>query len=865
MKKTALLLTLLFSVVFAFAQTEYTIDFNSPTYTENAVLNGQDNWVSRAHSAGGGNLKTMYLGPDGALSPDETMGLFFVNANTNYGEIATHKSTDNFQFDYSDGGIIEIELDVLRNFWGTVFGVGYDSDGDGVVLPPMYYETTRPNPNLNTHDGGIWFVTTYDRQDDERFINGIVLPNNTLAADFDYEGNGTWTRWKIMIDLDANDGAGSITLFAKFNMEGDFEPIAEAQGINAGLTPGSGDKNDPAMWDGIFILNSSHAGYDNLTIRHMPGGLSSQFIDFAQIPDKLVFDAPFELQATATSGLPVSYEVLEGPATLQGNTVTLTGEQGTVKIRASQDGDGTQWQAAPKVTRTFEVIDPDGYTPEIVLRRPYDGTKVYMPELKPVMLVLSAHIDHGDVIKFDEVKCTIDGDEVYLKTDYPDDPANGYWYASWQPSSFGTFTMTASILQSGGKVTTMTNTFEVTSEYADMDIVTMNGDLVVSPSQQTVYGEYVLPTHVGAFNAINAFYEHRCVSSCDTYDRVGYVRVKNHRGEWVELFRYVTPFGVECNDNLDVTDYSTILQGLVEFEMYFQTWNGSGYDPILTFRMHKGTPEYLYTDIQPLWFNAFDFGDYANQQPVPTVNYHFIDGIDKAKLKIITTGHNWSSGTNGCYNTGNAAEFYEATHHILINGQNKYDQHLWRTCNPNPAQCQPQNGTWTYDRSGWCPGSIGVVWDFDLSEYIAAGTANLFYQFDPTYLDYCHPNHPDCVNGVTCVNCAAADNPILRVSGAVVSYSNNEDVLLKVQTYPDVQKDLFSVSISPNPVKDAMTIATDYDLGKICVHILNAQGVEVRNFVMQKSATIDVSDLPSGIYLVSLIGGEVVTRKVVIN
>jgi Peptide-N-glycosidase F, N terminal./Peptide-N-glycosidase F, C terminal. len=861
MKKLALLLMLSLCIVSLNAQTTISIDFNS--YTENAVLNGQDNWVSRAHSAGGGQFKTEYIGGGGETTPDETMGLFFDNANTNYGEIATHKSTDNFHFDFSEGGTIEIELDVFRNFWGTVFGIGYDADGDGSVLPPMYYETTRPNPALPSQDGGIYFVTTHP-DPREMFVNGIVLPNNTLPVDFDYDVTG-WSRWRIMIDLEANNGQGSVALFVDYGCTGEFEPVPEIQGINAGLTPGSGDRFDPAMWDGIFILNSSHAGYDNLSVKHIPAGLASQFIDFTPIPDKLVFAEPFELTATSTSGLPVSFEVVEGPATVNGNVVTLTGEQGTVKIKASQPGDGQEWQAAPDVNRSFDVIDPDQYTPEITIRRPYEGTMVYMPELKAVMLVVSAHIDHGDAIKFESVKCMLDGQEVSLRTEYPDDPDNGYYYSTWTPTAYGTYNMTVSVMQSGGKVTTVSNTFEVTSNYNDMDIVTMNGDLIADPSHQTVTAEYVMPSHVGAFSEINAHYDHRCVGTCDTYDRAGYVRVKNHRGEWVELFRYITPFGVECIDDLDVTDYSSILQGLVEFELYFQTWNGNGYNPVLTFNMTKGTPEYLYTDLQELWFGMYDFGDYANQQPVPSVNYKFLSNTEAAKLKIITSGHNWSSGTNGAFNTGNAAEFYEATHHVFVNGTSTFDQHLWRTCNPNPAGCSPQNGTWTYERSGWCPGSIAMVWDYDLNDYLAAGSAELFYQFDPTYLDLCHPNHPDCVDGQTCTNCNAADNPVLRVSGAVVSYSNNEDVLMDVTTYPELNKDPFTVTISPNPVKENMKISTDYEFGKVCVHILNAQGVEVRNFVMHGEATINVSDLPAGMYLVNLIGGKVVTKKVMIQ
>ena len=68
-----------------------------------------------------------------------------------------------------------------------------------------------------------------------------------------------------------------------------FQPIPEIQGINAGLKPGSGDRFDPDMWDGIFFLNSSHAGYDNLLVRHIPSGLKSQFIEFPIISDQLIF------------------------------------------------------------------------------------------------------------------------------------------------------------------------------------------------------------------------------------------------------------------------------------------------------------------------------------------------------------------------------------------------------------------------------------------------------------------------------------------------------------------------------------------------------------------------------------------------
>jgi hypothetical protein len=80
-----------------------------------------------------------------------------------------------------------------------------------------------------------------------------------------------------------------------------------------------------------------------------------------------------------------------------------------------------------------------------------------------------------------------------------------------------------------------------------------------------------------------------------------------------------------------------------------------------------------------------------------------------------------------------------------------------------------------------------------------------------------------------------------------------------------VDKDPFNVAITPNPVKNQMTITTDYELGRMGVHILNANGVEVRSFSMDSKTTIDVSDLPAGVYFVNIVGGKVVTKKVVIE
>jgi hypothetical protein len=81
-----------------------------------------------------------------------------------------------------------------------------------------------------------------------------------------------------------------------------------------------------------------------------------QTITFGALSQQKVGDAPFALNATASSGLPVSLSVC-GPAMLSGNILVLTG-WGTVTVTASQAGDNTFAPAAP-VAQSFVVTPPD--------------------------------------------------------------------------------------------------------------------------------------------------------------------------------------------------------------------------------------------------------------------------------------------------------------------------------------------------------------------------------------------------------------------------------------------------------------------------------------------------------------------------
>ena len=831
------------------AQVEYVINFDNYTLGTQC-LNGQDNWSTHYQTASTSQDFDVDYSCDGLLSPNESLAVYYPYGGPGVGRTATRKASGNFNFNFKDGGIIDFEFDITPAWWGVFAGVGYDADGDGNILQGM-----------TEGDGGVYLRIAGSGND--RHPN-IVLPNGQDILITNYRQEN-WARYKMSFDFSAYDGAGSLTVFVKdFDGTnwGEWNQLSEATELNMGMTPGSGDMRDYKVWDGIFFhCQGGTGGFDNFLVRQMPEG-NMQYINMPDIPKQLTINPPYTLKATSSSGLPVSFELISGPAELNGNVLSLTGKTGKVTIKATQAGNNT-WLPAPDVIKTFEVIDHTAYPTDITIRRPYDETNVYLPELKAIVISTSLKVEHADALHFEEVTCTINGESLNLRTDYPNDPENGYYYGYWTPSTYGEHNMTISVTTTGGNVTEKSSTFNITKEYEDLDVVTFNGDLQCTPSVHSAIGNYVMPTHVGAFSKINAHYDHNCINSkCDDYDRVGGVKVRNYRGEWMELFRYTTPFGKECEDDVEVTDFTSILQGLVELELYFESWNGEGYNPTLTFNMTKGDPEYDYANVEEIWYDIYPFGDYNNQQPVPKVKYNFSDNTKAAKLKLTTTGHNWSSKANDTYNTGNAAEFYEGTHNIIINGKKTYEQHLWRTCSPNPAGCQPQNGTWYHPRSGWCPGSIALVSDYNLD--ITAGYADIFYELDPTYLDECHPNHPNCVDGQNgCIRCDAPDNPVLRVSGKVVSLSNTIDVLTDVLNI--TEKETFNVDIFPNPASSTLNFSSDYERGKLSVLIMNAQGQEVRRFTFDGSRSIDVSDLASGVYFVKILGNTMQTKKIVIR
>jgi hypothetical protein len=111
----------------------------------------------------------------------------------------------------------------------------------------------------------------------------------------------------------------------------------------------------------------------------------TQTITFPSVGQQTFGGPPVTLTASATSGWPIAYTVVSGPATVAGNVLTLTGA-GSVVVEADQTGN-TDYSAAPSVQQTIAVAQE---TPTITWNTPAPIT--YGTPLSGLQLDASANV-----------------------------------------------------------------------------------------------------------------------------------------------------------------------------------------------------------------------------------------------------------------------------------------------------------------------------------------------------------------------------------------------------------------------------------------------------------------------------------------
>jgi hypothetical protein len=156
-----------------------------------------------------------------------------------------------------------------------------------------------------------------------------------------------------------SDGAVTVTVSSATGTPSGYVTLSVNGGtpVAAALAGGSASYLIPNPNAGSYTLAATYPPQGNYAASSATATLTvnkaNQIISFGTLADKTFGDPPFTVSASASSGLPVSFSVVSGPATISGNTMTLTGV-GVVTVRAAQTGD-QNYNPAPDVDQSFTV------------------------------------------------------------------------------------------------------------------------------------------------------------------------------------------------------------------------------------------------------------------------------------------------------------------------------------------------------------------------------------------------------------------------------------------------------------------------------------------------------------------------------
>ena len=289
-----------------YSQADHGIKMEAYTFTS-TITAGRSDWSRESQSPSNSYTNPVVLGQV-MTANDPDWSVFWASS----GNAISNPPTSN---DITAGKNVAEDTDVNRS--NETIGVVILEAGNGTMDGLEFYANLGPDIT-----GGVEGSGGYDNP-----ISGLTQPGTTVAAMATMEGNNG--GWAVLY---GSNPVAATTV--KLAVEEDQIRDSERAHISERL--------------GYIVFND---GVIN-------PGPQDQTITFGSLADKLTTDPAFSLNATASSGLTVSFSIVSGPATISGNTVTLTGAEGTVTIAANQSGD-VNYNPAPSISRSFQVTAPN--------------------------------------------------------------------------------------------------------------------------------------------------------------------------------------------------------------------------------------------------------------------------------------------------------------------------------------------------------------------------------------------------------------------------------------------------------------------------------------------------------------------------
>ncbi|WOO43334.1 hypothetical protein [Rubellicoccus peritrichatus] len=216
---------------------------------------------------------------------------------------------------------------------------------------------------LTTTDGAVWADPATIPSSIQGALNGVSFGNGTFVAvgqagQITYSNNNG-VDWNVADSGLVNDLQGIVFgdgFFVAVGFDGSI--VTSADGVDWRLRP-SGSNN---LLNGVGFREDTFTsvGTFSTILESQFANRLEQVISFNPIPNQSLGTGPIPLSAVASSGLPITYFVVAGSASIQNGNQLVLSDSATipfnVTVRATQSGDD-EFASATPVDQTFSVVN----------------------------------------------------------------------------------------------------------------------------------------------------------------------------------------------------------------------------------------------------------------------------------------------------------------------------------------------------------------------------------------------------------------------------------------------------------------------------------------------------------------------------